>query len=304
MEITKKTKNKRQMSVRKSELIFLATALAFPLLHFIVMWLLVNFNSITLAFKEYVGANEYVFAGFKNFEELFVSFATKREYQQMLTNTLTMYLFCSPVMLCVTMAIAYAVWKKVYCSKFFSTMLFLPSILSSVVFVMIARIMVAYAFPKLFGGTSGEILNPPQGYTTLLFYHCLLAIGTNMIYFMGAMSSVSPEIVESGQLEGVNAWQEFIHIVFPSIFPTLTSLIVVGLSQVFTNQGLLLAYYGVGADMSVRTFGYHIYVTVQQSVNYNNYPSTAAMGMLFTSISLPIVLAAKHLLEKYGPSEE
>ena len=184
-------------------------------------------------------------------------------------------------------------------------MLFLPSILSSIVFVMIARVMVVNALPGLTGSTaSAEILQPPQGFYTLLFYDRILSFGISMIYFMGAMSAISTGLVEYGKLEGVNAFQEFTHIVFPAVYPTVVSLLVVGFAQIFTNMGLLLAYYGVTADYSVRTFGYHIYITVKNEVNYYKYPYAASMGLLFTAITIPLVLTAKYLLEKFGPRED
>lgn len=296
---------KKHMTRRTQEIIFLCTALAIPLTQFFLMYVCVNFNSILLAFREYTGDNEYIFAGLKNFSDLITSLTTDSKYQNMLSNSLLTWFVSSPCSVLISLIIAYSVWKKVYFSGFFSTVLFMPSILSSIVFVMIARVMVVNAVPLITGSAaSAEILQPPQGFYTLLFYDRILSFGISMIYFMGAMSAISTGLVEYGKLEGVNAFQEFIHIVFPAVYPTVVSLLVVGFAQIFTNMGLLLAYYGVTADYSVRTFGYHIYITVKNETNYYAYPSAASMGLLFTAVTIPIVFTAKYLLEKFGPRED
>lgn len=296
---------KKKMNRRIPDIIFLCTALVIPLTQFILLYVCVNINSVLLAFREYVGDNEYIFAGFKNFADLIKEFSTEAKYKQIFKNSIVMWFASSPCTLLICMVIAYSVWKKVYCSNFFSVMLFLPGVLSSVVFVMVARVMVVNAVPALTGSSaSAEILQPPQGFYTLLFYERILSFGTTMIYFLGALSGVSSELIEYGHLEGVNAFQEFVHIVFPSIYNTFVSLLVVGLAQIFTNMGFLLAYYGVTADYSVRTFGYHIYITVKNEVNYYKYPYAASMGLLFTFITIPVVFVSKFLLEKVGPKEE
>ncbi len=297
-------KTKKGMTRRTQEIIFLCIALAFPITQFLVMYVGVNANSIILSMKEYVGKNEYVFAGFKNFASVFNNFATNPAFQTMLKNSIIMWFFSSPVTILLGMMIAYSVWKKVYFSGFFSTVLFLPSMISSVVFVMILGIMVGDLLPAIDPALGELLVDGNSAFFTLLFYDRLLSFGITMIYFMGAMSAISTGLVEYGKIEGVNAFQEFIHIVFPAVYPTVVSLLVVGFAQIFVNQGLLLAYFGTSAPDAAKTLGYHIYVLVQSEKNLNAFPEAAAMGLIFTFITVPIVFTVKWLLEKYGPRED
>lgn len=299
-----KTKTKKGMTRRTQEILFLCVALAFPLTHFAVMYIGVNANSILLSLKKYVGANEYVFAGFDNFGKIINQFATNPDYSQMLKNSLIMWFFSSPMTILLGMLIAYSVWKKVYCSGFFSTILFLPSMLSSVIFVMILEIMVGDLLPAINESLGLLLVSDSSAFWTLLFYDRLLSFGITMIYFMGAMGSIRPGLVEYGKIEGVNAFQEFIHIVIPAVWPTIVSLIVVGFAQIFVNYGLLLTYYGTSAPPVAKTLGYQIYIMVKSETNLNAFPEAAAMGLLFTLITMPIVFSVKYLLEKYGPRED
>ena len=112
-------KTKKQMTRRTQEILFLCTALAIPLTQFFLMYVCVNINSILLAFREYVGENEYVFAGLKNFANLINEFATEGRYQKMLSNSMLTWFVSSPCTILISLMIAYSVWKKVYFSGFF-----------------------------------------------------------------------------------------------------------------------------------------------------------------------------------------
>ena len=295
----------KKQKIKKDKVIFLITAMALPLIQFFIMYVMVNFNSILLSFKTYNGDGTFSFNGFNNFSRVIKDFATESSMKFLIKNSLTMYLVTSPLMLVVCMFLAYAIWKKVLFNKFFSVILFLPSILPSLVFVILGNFVFKNLVPAITGVPShGEMLNAPQGFITLLWYQFFVSFGPSTIYFLGSISNISPSVVEAGKLDGVNSFREFIHIVFPSIFPTFTSLVVVGFISIFNNQGYILAFYGVQAPHTVRTIGYEIYIRVKNSVNYYDYPITAAMGMLFTLIAIPRVLLLKYLMEKFGPSED
>ena len=297
-------KTKKGMTKRTQEILFLCVALAFPITHFLVMYVGVNANSILLSLKEYVGQNQYVFAGLKNFEKIINLFVTNPDYGIMIKNSVIMWFCSSPMTILLGMLIAYSVWKKVYFSGFFSTILFLPSMISSVIFVMILEIMIGDLLPSIHPALGELLVNAESAFFTLLGYDRLLSFGITMIYFMGAMSAISSGLVEYGKIEGVNAFQEFTHIVIPAVWPTVVSLLVVGFAQLFVNYGLLLAYYGTSAPPPAKTLGYQIYIMVKSERNLNAYPEAAAMGLLFTMITIPIVFTVKHLLEKFGPRED
>ncbi len=295
----------KKPKIKKDKVIFLITAMTLPLVQFFIMYVMVNFNSILLSFKSYNGDGTFSFSGFGNFVQVIKDFDTESSMQFIIKNSLIMYLVTSLLTLVSCMFLAYTIWKKVLFSKFFSVILFLPSILPSMVFVILGNFVFKQLVPAITGiPAHGEMLNAPQGFYTLLWYAFFVSFGPNTIYFLGSMSSISPSVVEAGKLDGANSFREFIHIVFPSIFPTLTSLIVVGVISIFNNQGYILAYYGVQAPHTVRTIGYEIYIRVKNSVNYYDYPKTAAMGMLFTAIAIPVVLLIRYLMEKFGPSED
>ena len=63
-----------------------------------------------------------------------------------------------------------------------------------------------------------------------------------------------------------------------------------------------------GAMQPFSTLGFYFFVKVaggKNTIPYaGDYPFVSAAGILFTAIVAPVTLLTKHLLEKYGPSEE
>ena len=125
--------------------------LIFPIAQFLVFYVGVNINSISLAFREYQfdEGGVYTFAGLQNFRNLFRNLFTMNYAPTLLKNSLILY-FCG---LCVGVPLAlffsYYIYKKSPCSKIFRVILFLPSIISSIVMVIIFRYFAERAVPEL-----------------------------------------------------------------------------------------------------------------------------------------------------------
>ena len=67
--------------------LFIASLLFVPLLHFLVFWLYINLETISLAFMEWdFFSNSYKFAGIDNFIEQFRQFKARPETMNMFKN--------------------------------------------------------------------------------------------------------------------------------------------------------------------------------------------------------------------------
>ena len=142
--------------------------------------------------------------------------------------------------------------------------------------------------------------------TNLIYMLCfctLIGFGTDMILYSGAMSSIDDSLIESAQIDGASPARELVKIVLPAIYPTLSMKIVLSVAGIFTNQAFLFSFYGGDTPYSLRTFGYYLFITVNNSPTMADYPYAAAMGIVFTLVATPITLLTKHLLEKFGPSQ-
>ena len=109
----------------------------------------------------------------------------------------------------------------------------------------------------------------------------------------------------SAKVDGVDkSWQELWHIILPGIYPTLVTFIVTGLCNILAGSPSLETWYMFGAPDSVYSFGYYYTVKVMTTSSQQGYPVLAAGGIVMSLILVPLVLTAKHCLEKFGPSED
>ena len=192
----------------------------------------------------------------------------------------------------------------------------MPTIISSIVLVFIYQVLVDNIIPDLLVKKLGLVAQDDYGkfqlltnaetrFNTLLFFCLFLSFGVNVLMYSGAMSGVSGEMVEAAHIDGCGDFRELIHIILPSVYPTLTTFIVVGVAGFFTNQMHIYDMYGGGdkADSSIWTLGYYMYKsTVSGEKTKDLYPYLSAMGIVFTLIAAPISIFVKWAMEKYGPS--
>lgn len=302
--MTTATKKKRF----DGNLLFYVLMMAFPVLQFCIFYIGVNARSFLYAFQK---------IDIKSGEVSWTLEALKNAFDKMVEPTLLETFGISFLAFFLTYAIgtvlallfSYFIFKKLPMSNFFKVMLFLPSILSAIVTVTIYQNFVETAIPaihnSLFHQTiAGLIENPSTRFGTIIFYNILVSFGTNVLMYSNAMSSLSTEIIEAAKIDGANSWQEFFHIVLPGIFPTITTFAVTSVASIFVNQLNLFSFYGGQAPEGVQTYGYYLYVQTVSANSEAEYPMICATGLFLTIIAVPLTLIIKHLLEKYGPSED
>ncbi len=303
MDKTEKAK-KFSSKAKIDKAVFMTILLAFPLLQFFVFYILVNFNSILLAFKSYSGDDQYIWVGFDNFAKVINSFRVDPGMVIMLKNSAIMALF-GIAMIFLNCVVTYMIFKKTIGSGFFKVVLFLPSVISPIVLVVIYRSIIQNVLPAIFGVPSiGEWLNAPTAFYTILLLGGLFGFGPAVLVFLGTMSTISESLLEYGKIDGMNSLREFWHIILPQIYPTIISYTVITIATFFTNFGLIFAFFDVSkAEVAIQTLGYHLYVQVYASVNYYIYPEIAATGLLYTALTIPVVFLVKNCMEKFGPRD-
>jgi len=302
-------------------LIFYILICALPVLQFCIFTLYVNFNSIVMAFEKYdyavQGQDEIVksFAGFENFR---VAWETISQKGYMFTNAF--WLFLSGVLITTPLALIFSFYlcKKCALSGFFRVILYMPNIISPMIFALLFQRIVNWVIPSLFNlvdenGAFIQVLSISQGspsYGVILFFNIWVSFGVNVLMFTGAMSGINASVVESAQLDGAGIVEEFWYITIPMIFSTISTFFVLGMTGIFTNQMHLYTFFGFNAS-GIETIGYFLYATAQRSgevlVNAGSwltYPQLAALGLILTVFVAPITFLTRKLLDKYGPSED
>lgn len=290
-------------------LIFYIIMLAFPVLQFCVFYIGVNFNSIKLAFSRYdYDKGVYKLVGFDNFEVLFKSFAEKREMLVALRNSVTVFLLNLVFGTALGVVFSYYIFRKMAGGKVFKIMLFLPSILSSMVLAVMFKYFseraIPFAVDKYFHkSVEGLIANVRTTFPTIIAFSIFVGFGSSVLMYVGAMGNISDSTLEAARIDGASPTQEFLRIVVPMIFPTITSFVVVSTAGIFTNQICLYNFFGPDAEPAYQTIGYYLYKSTQIA-SIGEYPSLAAFGIICTVVAVPLTIGVRRLLEKIGPSVE
>lgn len=306
----KKKKNKH--------LLFYCAMLFIPVLQFCIFYLGVNLKSILLAFSTYEMTEtgytlQYFNAGFSHFAAA-INCLKEIDTLQFLSNSLTMIMCDLLVSLPLAIIFSYYIHKKYALSGFFKVILFIPQIVSVMVFSILFK-FIANDLIASMTGVSGGILNNIEtdvNFRTVIFYNIFVSFGTNIILFTGSMDSINTSIFEACRIDGASTIQEFFHIVVPMVWPTFSTFVVVSLTGLFVNQMNLYSLFSINADTDITTFGYLLYVAGQSagldskgiSALSLDYYELSALGLMFTAITVPIVLGARAFMKKLGPSVE
>ena len=154
---------------------------------------------------------------------------------------------------------------------------------------------------QLFGvDMMGLLANSKLTFVVILFYNVWIGFGVSTLLYVGAMNSINESVIEAAKIDGVNTFQEFIHIIMPLIWPTFTQFFVVSVGAIFMNQLALYAFYGQNSEARLYTFGYYLYKEVMFASNVD-LPYLAAIGIVLTMITIPATLLIKWALQKIRP---
>ena len=301
-----KLKRKRDLS----DGLFFAAMMAIPTLQVIIFYIVKNFNAILMAFQVFDPKTGGVTYTFENFSRFFYEWKTAEAFKTMTLNSLTFGIFTVFVSPAICIMFSLYVYRKELWSGLFKVLLFIPSIVSSIVIVRVHTAVFDGMIPELYKLITGEKMNgllaDLETRKATIIFSCLWGgFGPSMLIYVGAMSAIDESISEAAKLDGANFLRESLHITLPLIYPTIIVQFVAGLSGIFVNQMNLYSFYGDGAHRSIATVGYWMYNQVKQANgNYYQYPYISAVGMLCTLITVPVTLGARFVLNKVGPKTE
>ena len=285
---------------KKKDYLFVAAMLLIPVIHFIIFWGGVNFNSILLAFQRLDRTTGELFYTFKNFESLIELFKTE-ELKNALVNTLLTAGFQILFLLPWGFFLTYFLFKKIPLHGFWRLFLFLPSILPAIFLTGIFNNAITQYGPI---GQAWELLfNKPipdffiderYGKWGVLLYFFWTNFGGQFILFTGAMTRIPNEIFEAAKVDGAKMGTELFKIVLPLCWPTFSMLLILNIASVFTLTGPILLLTRGAAD--TKTISYWIFEQVNQPAPALYIPS--ALGVACTIILFPIITLVRKGLGK------
>jgi multiple sugar transport system permease protein len=273
--------------------------LLIPVTLLILFTVIPAFNMVSFSFqkRDQFGIHPE-FVGLANYQQAL----TDPEVFFPLRNSLY-YLAGSFVQLSVALLIATILCSRVRGANFFKGVIFFPYMMNGVAVAIIFR-RVFYASDgvinksqgilnnilELFGGTSQVWLSgtPMLANICLVFVSIWRYIGFDIIMFIGAIQSISPEIFEAASLDGANGWQRFKYIIFPSIRP------IIALQLILSVRGAVsvfeIPYIITGGRNGTETF---VMKTMDTAFKLQKFGLASAMGIILLIIIIMVTLVQK-----------
>ena len=285
--------------------IFVASFLIIPIVNFLVFWLYVHLDSFLLAFKTLEGGKE-VFS-LNQFRDIWKSLTQGTNLVDgfkigtAFKNTMLFYGAGILVVFPISILASYFIYKKIVGYRFFRVIMYLPSIITSAALVMMYRYLIDHGglMHKIFQLTNladavyqAPLTDPSTAIWTILIYNVLCGLGGNIVIMGGAMNSLSPEMLEAGEIDGCNWFQELIYLVIPGIWPTLSTIIILNTAGCLGSSGPILAFTKGGQE--TETLSYMMYHLTLKGRTSLYLPS--AIGLVMTVITVPIVFTVRKLV--------
>lgn len=241
--------------------------------------------------------------GFENYARIF----TDDAYLSTFTNSLY-YLIGSFLQQAFALLIASVLCSKIKFSGLFKGILFFPYMMNGVAVSLIFRRFfqkgdgitntegTLNSIFMLFGLDPVKWLSDPSIVNyCLVFASIWRYIGFDIIMYIGAIQSISPDIYEAADLDGANAWQRFRYIVFPSIRP------IVSLQLILAVKGAIsvfeIPYIITGGRSGTSTF---VIKTIETAFQYQKIGLASAMAVVLLAIILVVTGIQKAVFRERG----
>lgn len=293
-------RNKKKSARR---IFFICCGLFFPIANFILFYIVPNGSAFFMAFQDKNGS-----WGFDNFVRLVNEFSGEDSSLRIaLVNTLITFgilLVAYPF----KVLVSYFIYKKVPFAGFYRIVFFLPSIIFSVATAMVFSQMISPNgfIAEWIQNAAGleyrpELLADSRFANFTIWAHMLwLGFPGDLIIWGGTFARIPGDVLESGQIDGVNWFTEFTKIIVPMVWPT------VSLNMVLMFCGIL----GAGGTVFLLTGGEYGTVTIPcwlylqmyknsgdlYTTNVYNYMS--AVGLVITVISVLLATVIRKFTDK------
>ncbi|PKK99599.1 MAG: sugar ABC transporter permease [Tenericutes bacterium HGW-Tenericutes-2] len=232
-------------------------------------------SSFIMSLFETRGRNS-TFVGFANYEQLFNSSQfIGEQFMNSLKVTFIYVFFTVPLILIVSLLIAYVLALKLKGVGLFRTAFYMPTVLgTNVAIIVLWRFIfrddgLINQFIMLFGISPVSWLGTAGGAMTSLVTLRVWQFGSTMLIFLNALKNVPESLYEAATIDGANKFKQFFAITIPMITPIILFNAVMRLVETFqVFNGPALITQG-GPANSTRVLNLLIYQTAFDGGNLN-----------------------------------
>ncbi|MDO5423334.1 MAG: ABC transporter permease subunit [Eubacteriales bacterium] len=263
---------------------------------------------ITIAFKK-LNFREGIWGspwcGFDNFKFLFAS----SDAWTITRNTIlyNVAFFIVGNVTAILIAVLINELQKKTAKKLYQSLILLPYLMSWVIVSYLA-----YTFLSAETGMINKSILGPLGLEEvnwyqekkywpflLIFFNTWKNVGYSMIIYLSSIVGISTDYFEAAKIDGATKWQQIKHITLPLLKPTVITLFILAVGQIFRSDfGLFYQMpRNSGALYSVtRTLDVYVYQALMKN---NDYAMSSAASVYQAVVGFVLILGANKLVKKY-----
>ena len=246
--------------------------------------------TIVASFTNYNMYNTFDFVGLKNYANM----AKDKVFIQSVRNTLVYTLSLFPS-LGIALFLANFLNRKSVLAPLFRTVNYLPNVASMVATSMIWLFILdpvnglLNQILQAVGLRGGEWLSDPKK-----ALYCLVAVGMwrsvgyFSVIFQSGIMGIPADLYEAGELDGANAWKQFLHITWPMLRPTTFFLFITGFISCFSVFEQVNVMTSGGPINSTTTIVHQIYRRAFMDFRMG-YGSAMAVSLLAITFGMTLL---------------
>ena len=241
------------------------------------------------------------FVGVDNYAR---AFTNDPSFVRSLLNTFYFAAIVVPVQAGLGLVLALLVNQKVRGVNIFRTIFFLPVVTSMVVVSILWTFMyqetglVNSMLSRLTGGAFEGVAwlqEPATAMPAIMVLSVWQGVGFHMIIWLAGLQTIPEELYEAARMDGANLWQQFRHVTWPGLRPTL----------VFVAVTITIAAFGLFVQIDVMTRGGPldstttiIFHAVRKGFREQEVGYGAALSLIFFVLVLIVSLIQRRLTQE------
>jgi len=206
--------------------------------------------------------------------------------------------------------LAYLIYRKIVKrSGFFQAMVFLPTVISTIIIGILWSKMFSPigVVPRIIQSITNNpdysmtIMNSKQlamipiGFVLLWVY-----TGTYLIIFLANLQNIDPNIIEAAQIDGAPDGQIFIKIIVPQLYGVIVLTSILAISGSLRSFDLLFAMTGGGPAYYTNLLAIYMY---QKAFVFYDYGVGSAVSTVMVILSIVLVILVRFVRRKVEAME-
>ncbi len=252
------------------------------------------FYVIRLSFFKWDGfmPETMAFRGLKNYQQLF----TDPVALTAMINVIIFMIVTVTVQMFMGLCLALLLRPKLAGSKFFKALFYIPVALSTAV---IARTFMGLYEPYfgvlntflrtvgLESFTRTWLGDPNTAIWCIIVANIFQWTGAQMVFYIAGLTTISDGVFEAAQIDGAGFWSTMIHIIWPSLWSTHTTVIVLGLVGSIKTFDIVWLLTQGGPGNATQFPATMLYQAVAQN-SQAGYGAAISVVMIFFSVVLSV----------------